>query len=79
MDSKVLPLPLPRPVLNAIAAIDALIRGKNAKLTPDRVAYFCHTDWVSHARPPADIWAPQEETSAALAATAQWYREQKLL
>lgn len=79
MGSKVLPLPLPRPVLNAIAALDALIRGKNAKLTPDRVAYFCHTDWVSHARPQADVWEPQEETSAALAATAQWYRAQGLL
>ena len=79
MNSKVLPLPLPRPVLNAIAAIDALIRGKSAKLTPDRVAYFCHRDWVSHARPPGDVWAPQEDTRAALETTAQWYREQRLL
>jgi uncharacterized protein YbjT (DUF2867 family) len=79
MGSKVLPLPLPRPVLNAIAALDALIRGKNAKLTPDRVAYFCHRDWVSHARPPKDVWEPQEDTPTALAATAQWYREQRLL
>ena len=45
-------------------------------LTPGRVAYFCHRDWVSHARPPADVWAPQEETPIALAATAQWYRAQ---
>ena len=79
MDSKVLPLPLPRPVLNAIAALDALFRGKNAKLTPDRVAYFCHRDWVSHATPPVDVWRPQEDTATALAATAQWYRAQKLL
>jgi uncharacterized protein YbjT (DUF2867 family) len=79
MDSEVLPLPLPRPVLNAIAALDALIRGKNAKLTPDRVAYFCHPDWVSHAMPPAEVWAPQKDTPTALAATAQWYREQGLL
>jgi len=79
MGSKVLPLPLPRPVLNAIAALDGLIRGKNAKLTPDRVAYFCHRDWVSHARPPTDVWAPQEDTSAALETTAQWYRAQGLL
>ena len=79
MGSKVLPLPLPRPVLNAIAALDALIRGKNAKLTPDRVAYFCHRDWVSHARPPVDVWEPQEDTSAALETTAQWYRAQGLL
>jgi uncharacterized protein YbjT (DUF2867 family) len=76
MGSKVLPLPLPRPILDAIAALDGLFRGKNAKLTPDRVAYFCHRDWVSHARPPADVWAPQEETPIALAATAQWYRAQ---
>lgn len=74
--SKVLPFPLPRPVLAAIAALDGLFRGKRAKLTPDRVAYFCHPDWVSHARPPAEVWAPQEETPIALAATAQWYRAQ---
>jgi uncharacterized protein YbjT (DUF2867 family) len=76
MGSKVLPLPLPRPILDAIAALDSLFRGKNAKLTPDRVAYFCHRDWVSHARPPAEVWAPQQDTPIALAATAQWYRAQ---
>jgi len=79
MGKSVLPLSLPRPVLKTIAAIDGLVRGKNAKLTPDRVAYFCHYDWVSHAHPPADVWAPQESTPSALAATAQWYRDQKLL
>jgi uncharacterized protein YbjT (DUF2867 family) len=76
MGSKVLPLPLPRLVLDGIAALDGLFRGKNAKLTPDRVAYFCHRDWVSHARPPAEVWAPQEETPIALTATAKWYRAQ---
>jgi len=76
MGSKVLPLPLPRAVLDAIAALDGLFRGKNAKLTPDRVAYFCHRDWVSHATPPVDVWAPQDDTPSALAATAQWYRAQ---
>jgi uncharacterized protein YbjT (DUF2867 family) len=79
MGSKVLPLPLPRPVLNVIATLDGLFRGKNAKLTPDRVAYFCHRDWVSHARPPTDVWEPQEDTRAALETTAQWYRAQGLL
>jgi len=79
MGSKVLPLPLPRSILDAIAALDGLFRGKNAKLTPDRVAYFCHRDWVSHATPPANIWAPEQGTSSALAETAKWYREQKLL
>jgi uncharacterized protein YbjT (DUF2867 family) len=79
MGSKVLPLPLPRPILNAIAAVDGLLRGKNAKLTPDRVAYFCHPDWVSHKTPPADVWSPRQDTPSALAATAQWYRAQGLL
>ena len=79
MGSKVLPLPLPRPVLDAIAALDGLFRGKSAKLTPDRVAYFCHRDWVSHARPPADVWHPQQNTPAALADTAAWYRAERLL
>ena len=72
--SKVLPLSLPRVVLDAIARLDGLFRGKKAKLTTDRVAYFCHTDWVSHARPAAEIWAPQQDTATALAATAAWYR-----
>ncbi|MEO5938334.1 MAG: NAD(P)H-binding protein [Sphingomonas sp.] len=77
--SKVLPLPLPRLILDAVSAGDRLVRGKGAKLTPDRVRYFCHKDWVSHARPPADVWAPQVDTRDALAATAAWYRAQGLL
>jgi uncharacterized protein YbjT (DUF2867 family) len=78
-NSKVLPLPLPRVVLNAVCAADRLFRGKDAKLTPDRVRYFCHKDWVSHAAPPADIWSPQIDTRDALAATAAWYRTNGLL
>ncbi|THD37694.1 MAG: NAD-dependent epimerase/dehydratase family protein [Sphingomonas sp.] len=78
-DSTVLPLPLPRVVLNAVAAGDGLVRGKGAKLTPDRVRYFCHKDWVSHVAPPADVWAPQVDTREALAATAAWYRANGLL
>ncbi|HWU74403.1 MAG TPA: NAD(P)H-binding protein [Sphingomonas sp.] len=79
MGSKIVPLPLPRPVLQIIAALDGLLRGKNAKLTPDRVAYFCHRDWVSHKTPPNDIWESRQDTPSALAATAQWYRAQGLL
>ena len=72
---------LPRPLLMAGAHMDRLLRGKNAKLTPDRVAYFCHEDWVidSTRRPPANLWTPQVETDAGLAATAAWYRQQGLL
>lgn len=72
---------LPRAVLKAGAHLDRLIRGKHAKLTPDRVDYFCHEDWVSDAsrRPPADLWRPRVETPCGLADTARWYRRQGLL
>lgn len=72
---------LPRPLLMAGAHLDRLIRGKGAKLTPDRVAYFCHTDWVVDAakRPPANLWQPQVRTEEGLAMTAAWYRQQGLL
>jgi uncharacterized protein YbjT (DUF2867 family) len=78
-NSKVLALPLPRFLLDTVSAGDRLVRGKGAKLSADRVRYFCHKDWVSHARPPADVWAPQVETRDALEATAAWYRAQGLL
>lgn len=77
--STVVALPLPRSILNAVAAADGFVRGNNAKLTPDRVAYFCHKDWVSHARPPTEVWTPRLDTATALADTAQWYRAQGLL
>ncbi|MET0308081.1 MAG: NAD-dependent epimerase/dehydratase family protein [Sphingomonas sp.] len=72
---------LPRPLLMAGAHLDRLVRGDGAKLTPDRVAYFCHQDWVIDAarRPPSNLWKPQVETLAGLAATAAWYRQQGLL
>lgn len=72
---------LPRPLLMAGAHLDRLVRGNGAKLTPDRVAYFCHQDWVIDPakRPPANLWTPQVETEAGLAATAAWYRAQGLL
>ncbi|MDT8757358.1 NAD-dependent epimerase/dehydratase family protein [Sphingomonas psychrotolerans] len=78
---RVAPIALPRPLMMAGAHLDRLVRGKGAKLTPDRVAYFCHEDWVINParRPPADLWTPQVETEAGLAATAAWYREQGLL
>ncbi|TGX55627.1 NAD-dependent epimerase/dehydratase family protein [Sphingomonas gei] len=78
---RVAAIALPRPLMMAGAHLDRLVRGKGAKLTPDRVAYFCHEDWVINAarRPPADVWKPQVETNAGLAATAAWYREQGLL
>lgn len=78
---KVAAIALPRPVMAAGAQLDRLVRGKRAKLTPDRVAYFCHEDWVSDPgnRPPEALWRPQIETAQGLAATAAWYRAQGLL
>ncbi len=75
----VLPLPLPRPLLRTVARADALLRGTKAKLTSDRVAYFCHPDWTAHLPPPVDLWTPLTDTRAAMAATARWYRANRLL
>ncbi len=78
---RVAAIALPRPPPMAGAHLDRLIRGKGAKLTPDRVAYFCHEDWVVDAakRPPANLWKPEVPTEEGLAATAAWYRQQGLL
>jgi uncharacterized protein YbjT (DUF2867 family) len=78
---RVLALSLPKAVLMAGARIDKLLRGKRAKLTPDRVSYFCHPDWVADRahRAPANLWTPQVETDAGLVETARWYRAEGLL
>jgi uncharacterized protein YbjT (DUF2867 family) len=69
-------LSVPRLVMRGASRIDRLLRGGKAKLTADRVRYFCHPDWVvtASARPPAALWRPQIATEAGLAATAAWYR-----
>jgi nucleoside-diphosphate-sugar epimerase len=71
----------PRFFLAAAARLDRLFRGDQAKLTPDRVAYFCHPDWVvSRERSaPPKLWRPQIPTEQGLAQTAEWYREQNWL
>jgi nucleoside-diphosphate-sugar epimerase len=71
----------PRFLLALGSRLDRLLRRDRAKLTPDRVAYFCHTDWVVDAskRPPANLWKPEVPTEEGLAATAAWYRQQGLL
>jgi nucleoside-diphosphate-sugar epimerase len=74
---RVLPLAMPRAVMTLAARADHMLRGDKAKLTPDRIAYFCHPDWVIDpaARPHATLWQPQIATPAGLAATARWYRD----
>ncbi len=71
-------LAMPRAVLQGAAGLDRLVRRSKAKLTGDRVRYFCHPDWVAAAdkRPPASIWQPQVRTPGGLRATADWYRAQ---
>lgn len=68
-------LSLPRFALGLGARIDRLVRRGGAKLTADRVRYFCHPDWVVTARrrPPAALWTPRIATEDGLADTAEWY------
>ena len=74
---QVMTLSTPRAILNFCARLDRIARGEKAKLTADRVAYFCHPDWmVDPGRgAPETLWKPEVDTPQGLAATAQWYRE----
>jgi len=69
---------MPKAVMQGAAQVDRLIRRGKAKLTPDRVRYFCHPDWVvtARARPPEALWVPRIRTQTGLKATAEWYRQQ---
>ncbi|MBC3943381.1 NAD(P)-dependent oxidoreductase [Sphingomonas albertensis] len=69
----------PRALLTLASAADRLVRRRKAKLTRDRVSYFCHPDWVSHKPPPPALWTPSVPTPQALAQTAAWYRAAGLL
>lgn len=71
------PLSLSPRVVNLAARADRLVRGKKAKLTPDRAGYICHPDWTvgEGAQPPASLWHPRIDTREGLQATAAWYRE----
>ena len=65
-------------ILSLAARADRLMRGNKAKLTPDRIGYMIHPDWVSapERRVPVEFWTPWIATPDGLKATAQWYREQ---
>ena len=78
---RVRPIALPPALLRIGARIDRLARGKGARLTADRVAYFCHPDWTVDVakRPPARLWRPQIETETGLRDTAESYRAAGLL
>ena len=70
-------LSAPRLMLTLAARGDRLLRGRNAKLTADRVDYFCHPDWTvaPERAAPAGLWQPRIETETGLADTARWYRD----
>jgi uncharacterized protein YbjT (DUF2867 family) len=69
---------MPKMVLGLASLLDRLFRRGGAKLTPDRVGYFCHPDWVVAAekRPAARLWKPEIRTPTGLKDTAQWYRSE---
>ena len=69
---------MPKPVLGTASRLERLFRRSRAKLTADRVSYFCHPDWVvaPERRPPPSLWQPEVKTATGLKATADWYREQ---
>lgn len=67
----------PALLLNLAARLDGFFRGTGAKLTVDRVRYFCHPNWVvdPERRPPASLWQPEIDTNEGLRATALAYAE----
>jgi uncharacterized protein YbjT (DUF2867 family) len=75
---RALTVSMPKPALRVAAGLDRLLRRRRAKLTPDRVGYFCHPDWVVAAerRPPAALWEPHIRTPTGLKQTAEWYKQQ---
>lgn len=74
---KIRPLQVPSVLLSMASALERLTKGKKAKLTRDRVRYFCHPDWVARRTfaPPVRLWKAKTPTAAGLKETAEAYRE----
>ena len=74
---RVVTVSTPQPMLNLLAGIDRLFRRDKAKLTADRVAFFCHPDWmVDPGRgAPEALWTPRIDTKRGLSETVKWYRQ----
>lgn len=77
LGKNVWPLAAPEWLLRFASRMDRLVRGRKAKLTADRVGYFCHPDWVIDPakRPPTSLWVPRIVTRAGLKQTANAYRQ----
>ena len=73
---RIKPLAVPKMLLKIGAKTDRLFRRDKAKLTADRISYFCHDDWsIDPAkRPPSAIWIPRIATRQGLKDTAGWYK-----
>lgn len=78
MGRKVWAPSLPAALLKTAARFDGMLRGKKAKLTPDRARYMVHPDWVCSPdrKVPETVWRAQIETGEGLAQTARWYEKQ---
>ena len=72
---------LSRASLDRAARADRFVRRGKARLTPDRVGYMAHPDWVvtHEARPSRSLWQPLVPTREGLKATAEWYRKERWL
>lgn len=77
MGKNVATVSIAKPLLHLAARADRLLRGDKAKLTKDRVNYFCHDDWTidPQKRLPAQLWQPGIETPQGLTDTVNWYRQ----
>lgn len=69
---------LPKPLMLAGARADRLLRGDKARLTPDRVGYMAHPNWVARSarRVPPSVWEPRIGGEEGFARTAEWYRRE---
>lgn len=72
---------LSRATLMRLSRLERALRGPKSRLTPDRVGYMSHPDWVADpARAvPQGVWQPRIGTREGLKATARWYRERSWL
>lgn len=77
LDRRIRPLSLSPRMVGWAARADRMVRGRKAKLTPDRARYMCHPDWTvgEGLMPPSALWRPRIDTPEGLRATAAWYRE----
>ena len=68
---------IPKALLRFGAVADRMVRRDKAKLTQDRVNYFCHDDWTIDPRKqmPRQLWRPTIKTRDGLQSTADWYRQ----